>query len=238
TDIGADWLDAFSRGLASDAERYGCPLLGGDSVRTPGPVTIALAAFGTLPRGTMVKRSGAKVGDRVVVTGTIGDAALGLKLRGQSDAAARWHLDGQMRGHLLDRYLLPQPRNAVAELVRKYATAAMDVSDGLAGDPAKLCRASGVAMEIETARVPLSDAARTALKAEPELIEVILAGGDDYEIVCTVPAADCNRFCKACADKGVPAADIGRVVAGQGAARFLDAARREIALAKTSFSHF
>lgn len=237
-DIGADWLEAFSRGLGSDAERYGCPLLGGDTDRTPGPVTVSISAFGTLPRGSMVKRSGAKAGDRVVVTGTIGDAALGLKLRQESEAARRWHLDAGMRRHLADRYLLPQPRNAVADLVRKYASAAMDVSDGLAGDLDKLCRASGVSAEIEVARVPLSEAARMALKAEPALIETVLSGGDDYEIVCTVAAAECDAFCAACSDVGVPAVAIGSIMAGAGRARFLNADNRPLVLAKTSFSHF
>jgi thiamine-monophosphate kinase len=143
-----------------------------------------------------------------------------------------------MRDHLLDRYLLPQPRTAVTDLVREYASAAMDVSDGLAGDLDRLCGASGVSAEVETAQVPLSDAARAALKAEPALIETILAGGDDYEIICTLPAADCERFCAACAEAGVPATAIGTTMAGEGGARFLDADKRPLVLAKTSFSHF
>ena len=108
---GNDWLKRFAHGLGSAARRYGCPLLGGDTVRTPGPATISIAAFGTLPKGTMVHRSGARVGDRIMVTGTIGDAALGLKLRADRGAAKRWKLDAEMRRHLASRYLVPQPRN-------------------------------------------------------------------------------------------------------------------------------
>ena len=94
---------------------------------------------------------------------------------------------------MLARYLVPQPRNALAEALRRYASAAMDVSDGLAGDLGKLCRASGVGAEIEVARVPLSEAARAALAADPQAIETILTGGDDFEVVATVPPAQARR---------------------------------------------
>ena len=182
-ETGADWLAAFAQGLAADAEHYGCPLFGGDTDRTPGPITVSIAMFGSVPQGAMVRRAGAKPGDRVLVSGTIGDAALGLAVR--NDAGRDWKLDDAQREHLSSRYLLPQPRNALAEAVRKLASAAMDVSDGLVGDLAKLARVSGVAAAVEVARVPLSAAARAALAADPALIETVLTGGDDYEIVCT-----------------------------------------------------
>ena len=154
-DIPEDWIAAFAAGLGEDAEAYECPLLGGDTDATPGPISISIAAFGTLPLGTMVRRSGATAGERVFVSGTIGDAALGLRLRQDAGNASAWGLDAAMSDHLVARYRLPQPRVALSELVRTNASAAMDISDGLAGDLAKLCRASGVSAEKTLPRCPL-----------------------------------------------------------------------------------
>ncbi len=236
--IGEDWLIAFAQGLGQDATDFRCPLLGGDTVRTPGPVTISIAAFGLLPHGTMVRRSGARAGDRIVVTGTIGDAALGLEVRRDEQTARRWRLDAHLRDHLIRRYQVPQPRNALAEALRQHASAAMDVSDGLAGDFAKLCAASGVAAEIEVARVPLSNAAGQAVAADASLIETVLTGGDDYEVVATVspPAYDCLKAAAAAA--GVPLTVIGLVAAGDPEVRFLDATGKPLLFKRTSFSHF
>ena len=232
-EAGEDWLSAFAKGLRADAELYGCPLFGGDSVRTPGPVTMSVAMVGSVPQGTMVRRAGAKPGDRIFVTGSIGDAALGVKLRNEE----KWPLSAGQRDHLLSRYLLPQPRNALSEAVRTHATAAMDVSDGLAGDLAKLARVSGVAATVEVAKVPLSDAAKAALAADPALIETALTGGDDYEIVCTIPPAKADAFRNAAKTANVPVIDIGAIAAGEGA-RFIAADGREITFKHASFSHF
>jgi thiamine-monophosphate kinase len=231
------WLKDFTRGLAADARRYGCPLLGGDTDRTTGPVTISIAAFGTLPKGTMVRRDGAKVGDHVVVTGTIGDAALGLKLRHDGGAARRWKLDAAMRRHLASRYLLPQPRNDTAEALRRHASGGMDVSDGLAGDLGKLLRASGVGADIEVSRVPLSKAARAALAAEPKLIETVLTGGDDFEVVATVPAAALKSLIAAARRAGVLVTTIGCVTRQKGA-RFRATDGKLLTFKRASFSHF
>jgi thiamine-monophosphate kinase len=234
---GNAWLKRFTRGLGAAAKQSGCPLLGGDTVRTPGPVTISITAFGTLPKGTMVHRFRARAGDRIVVTGTIGDAALGLKLRTDRGAAKRWKLDAGMRRHLASRYLVPRPRNAVAEAVRRYAHAAMDVSDGLAGDLGKLLRASRAGAVIEVAKVPLSRAARTTITADPRAIETVLTGGDDFEVIAAVPARALAPFQAAARRAGVPVTEIGRVTAGQGA-RFITANGRELRFKRASFSHF
>jgi thiamine-monophosphate kinase len=234
---GDAWLKAFARGLGADSRAYRCPLLGGDTVYTPGPVTISITAFGTLPKGTMTRRSGARVGDHVVVTGTIGDAALGLQLRNERGAAKRWKLDAAMRRHLLKRYLLPEPRNALAEALRHHASAAMDVSDGLAGDLGKLCRASGVGATVDVAWVPLSDAALTALVADERATQTILTGGDDFEVVATIPPSRLKSFLAAARRARVSVTEIGRITAGSGA-RFLDADGNPLRFARASFSHF
>ena len=230
------WIAAFAAGLGGDAERYGCPLLGGDTDHTPGPLSVSIAAFGAVPQGRMVRRSTARPGDSVVVTGTIGDAALGLVLRRDAGLARRWRLSDAMSARLEQRYLLPEPRTALAEAVLQHAAAAMDVSDGLAGDLAKLCRASGVAAAIDVARVPLSDAARAAITAEPALIETALSGGDDYEIVLTLAPEKLASFRAGALAAGVAVAEIGRIAAGQGA-RFVHNGK-QLSFARPAYSHF
>jgi thiamine-monophosphate kinase len=230
------WIAAFAAGLSEDIAHYGCPLLGGDTDHTPGPVSVSIAVFGTVPHGKMVRRSTAKPGDSVVVTGTFGDAALGVKLRRDKSLAKSWRLTQAMVRHLEQRYLLPQPRNALAQALLHHAGAAMDVSDGLAGDLVKLARASSVAVEIDVARVPLSDAARAAIDAEPPLIETMLTGGDDYEIVLTLAPQELPALRAAAKAAGVPVTEIGRVEAGEGA-RFIHDGKA-LAFARASYSHF
>jgi thiamine-monophosphate kinase len=231
-DIGDNWLVNFAEGLRADSVLYACPLFGGDTDRTPGPITISIAMFGSVPVGTMVRRAGAKPGDRVFVSGTIGDAALGLAVR----KGKHWKLSEAQRQHLVARYLLPQPRNALAEAVRKHASASMDVSDGLAGDFAKLCRASQVGASIAVERIPFSDAAKAVLAADPAMRETALTGGDDYEIVCTVPAAKAESFRAAAQAANVAVSEVGEIEAGEGA-RFL-AGGEALTFARAAFSHF
>ncbi len=232
------WLKKFTQALGADAKKYGCPLLGGDTDRTPGRVTVTIAAFGTVPRGTMVRRGGARAGDRVVVTGTIGDAALGVILRRDPGAARRWGLDRRMREHLERRYLVPEPRNALAEALRRTAHGGMDISDGLAGDLAKMCRASRLEAAIDVARVPLSDAARAALAAEPALIEAVLTGGDDFEVLASVSPRKLAGLRKAARAAGIALTEIGHFKKGPGTARFVDAQGRAMKFARPSYSHF
>ena len=232
-DTSMDWLRGFADGLRADSEMYGCPLLGGDTDRTPGPLAISVFMVGSVPNGAMVRRAGAKPRDRIFVTGTIGDASLGL----QSRKGATWRLDHTQRDHLLSRYLLPRPRTVLADAIRTHASAAMDVSDGLVGDLAKLCRVSGIGGIVEVARVPLSDAARAVIAVDPAMRDLALTGGDDYEILCTVPPDRAASFRAAAQTAGVDVTEIGEIASGQGA-RFVDEAARVLTFKQASFSHF
>lgn len=232
------WLAPFARGLGEDAVHFGCPLLGGDTVSTPGPLMISITAFGRVPAGKMVHRNGAKPGDRVMVTGTIGDATLGLDILKSGSIAAALAGDAAAKEMLVGRYRVPQPRNALAIAVRDHAHAAMDVSDGLAGDLAKLCAASDVSAVIDAQSIPLSAAAAKLLARGAIGIEAIVSGGDDYEILCAVPENRSEAFGQAARLAGMAVTSIGTVIAGSSVPRFLDRAGREIALPRLSYNHF
>jgi thiamine-monophosphate kinase len=227
-----DWLEAFAAALGDDAALYGCPLLGGDTVSTPGPLTLSITALGTVAAGRMVPRTGARAGDLLYVSGTIGDAALGLWAR-TSGRAAR-----ERDAFLLDRYLHPQPRLVLAVALAAHASGAMDVSDGLVGDLTKMLRVSGATALVDVARIPLSPAARDLIAARPELLETALTGGDDYEILASVPSAKASLFEAAASVAGIPVTRIGEVAAGQGAPQFRDIGGEPMSFRRGSFSHF
>ena len=232
------WLAPFARGLGQDAATFGCPLLGGDTVSTPGPLMISITAFGRVPAGRMVHRLGARPGDRVVVSGTIGDATLGLDIPKGGAVAAGLAGDAAARDLLVGRYRVPQPRSALAKAVRDHASAAMDVSDGLAGDLAKLCAASGVSAVIDAPGIPLSAPAAGLLARGTVGIGALVSGGDDYEVLCTVPENRYDAFAQAARQAGVAVTVIGSIIAGASAPAFLDGQGREIPLPRLSYSHF
>jgi thiamine-monophosphate kinase len=232
------WLAPFARGLGADAALFNCPLLGGDTVSTPGPLMISITAFGRVPAGKMVHRDGAKPGDRVVVTGTIGDAALGLDILKGGATAMALAADAAAREMLAGRYRMPQPRNTLAKAVRDHAHAAMDVSDGLAGDLAKLCAASGVSAVIDAQSIPLSAPAAALLAKGVVDMEAIVSGGDDYEILCAISENRFEAFAEAAGLAGVAVTSIGTIIGGAAVPRFLDPQGREIALRRRSYSHF
>jgi thiamine-monophosphate kinase len=232
------WLAPFARGLGEDAARFQCPLLGGDTVSTPGPLMISITAFGRVPQRKMVRRNGAKAGDRVVVSGTIGDAALGLDILKGGALAAALANDAAAREMLIGRYRIPQPRVDMAQAVRDHASAAMDISDGLAGDLAKLCAASEVSAAIDVQSIPLSGPAQSLLSSRAVGIESILSGGDDYEILCTIPENRFEAFEQAAKLAGIAVTSIGTIIAGSSVPRFIDAQGAGIALPRLSYSHF
>jgi thiamine-monophosphate kinase len=195
------WIAGFAAGLAQDQADFGVVLLGGDTTTTPGPVSLSLTMIGQVAAGTMVRRAGARPGDGIWVTGTIGDGALGLR-------AAKGEL-ADPSGFLLGRYRLPQPRLGLQH--SGIASAALDISDGLVQDLGHLCRAGAVGAEVQAGLVPLSAAARVA---GPEWLPVILTGGDDYEILMAVPAEKQAALQQAATVAGIPVARIGQFRGG------------------------
>lgn len=235
-----DFLAAFAGGLARDIKAYGCPLYGGDTVKVPGPLTISITAFGRAKR--TVRRRGARPGDVICVTGTIGDGALGLIARAaERDVATApaWlaTLAPDQRRYLVDRYLTPRPRTALAQAVGQYAHAAMDVSDGLAGDLGKMMAASGTGARLRLDAVRLSDAARAALASDAALRQRVMTGGDDYEILLACAPADVQALAAAARHAGVPLTAIGEVT-DAGAVLWLDAAGEAVSFGSGRYEHF
>jgi thiamine-monophosphate kinase len=228
------WLAAFATALGDDGAAYGCPLAGGDTVKTPGPLTLSIAAFGAVPSGRMAARTGVRPGDRLYVSGTIGDAAIGLRVR---QGRGR-DLPSAERDFLLDRYLEPQPRVALAPAMAAYASGGMDVSDGFVGDLTKMLKVSGASARVEVGRVPLSQAARSAIAADPELLAVALTGGDDYEVIASIPPDKANAFEAAAAAAGVPLALFGEALESADPPRFIGRDGQPLTFAHGSYSHF
>jgi thiamine-monophosphate kinase len=224
------WIADFVAGLAEDQQRYGIAVLGGDTVATPGPACFSLTIIGTVPPGQALHRRGARIGDDVWVSGSIGDGALGLRVLQGSLAA-------DAEGHLARRYHLPKPRLALGQALRGVARAAMDVSDGLVQDLGHLCRAAGCGAEIMAAALPLSAAASTALAADAALLPLILTGGDDYELLFAAAPEDADAVRAASIKAGVPVARLGRFVAGDGV-EVRDGSGAAITLPQGGWSHF
>jgi thiamine-monophosphate kinase len=205
------WSDqeAFIRGLAEDGERFGVTLLGGDTVSTPGPLTVSATVFGWVPAGRAVRRSGARAGDVLVVIGTIGDGGLGLKAaRGEIADPHDW---------LATAYRLPEPQLHARSAVRRHASAAADVSDGLIADALHIAEASDCAVALDLERMPLSEPVRVWLAQQPDRAAAVLAlstAGDDYALVCAThdPAAMISEA----ELHGGEAVAMGRFTAGRG----------------------
>ncbi|MEP3278534.1 MAG: thiamine-phosphate kinase [Stappiaceae bacterium] len=228
-----DWIEQFCAGLAEDQRTYDFSLFGGDTIKSSGGLTISITAIGHVPTGSAVVRSGARPGDALYVTGTIGDAALGLLIRqGASLSSTKEHTE-----FLTGRYLLPEPKMDTHTVLRDFASAAMDISDGLAADLGHLCDASGVGARIQLEKIPLSAAARVVLDQDRDRFSAVIMGGDDYELLVSVPAKHKNAFELASERLGTPVSQIGVVT--EGADRlFLDEAGERLAVSKSGFTHF
>ena len=233
TDVTDAWIAGFARGLARDQAEFGVHLVGGDTKATPGPATFAITLLGLVRAGRGLRRNGARPGDGIYVTGTIGDGALGLLAR----RGALGFLRPRARDRLIARYRLPQPRVAVGPRLVGLASATIDVSDGLVADLGHICETSNVAAVVEDARLPLSPAGKAALAARPELMPAVLGGGDDYEILFTAPESAAKKLGRVASATQVPITRIGRVEAGKGVT-VLDAVGRRRKLAHAGWTHF
>ncbi len=226
-----DWIAGFVAGLAEDQREFGLAALGGDTVSTPGPTALSLTILGTVAPGQAIRRAGARPGDDVWVSGTIGDGALGLRvLRGE--------LPGDAAGHLVRRYRLPQPRLALGQAIAGLVRAGMDVSDGLVQDLGHLCRAAGCGAEIDAASVPLSEAASALAARDGTLLPSLLTGGDDYELLFAAAPEAAPAIMAAAGTAGVPVARIGRMVAGDAVVAVLGADGCPLPLTRGGWSHF
>lgn len=237
--LSEDWIAAFAGGLKAALAPSGANLLGGDTVSTPGPMAFTITALGYVEDGRALTRAGARPGDLVFSTGTMGDGALGLAvLMGDIKGLSADH-----HNHLADRYARPQPRWAfAAELSRRgLATAAVDVSDGLVADLGHICAVSGVSAVIEAEQVLLSEAAQAVLDQVPVRFKEVLTGGDDYELVFTAPQtfiADIEDLAEA---MSLPVSVIGRIEAlassCQNTVSVVDRAGLPLSLAKAGYQH-
>ncbi len=231
--LGAEWLAGFAEGLGEDQRRFGVDLLGGDSVATPGPASLSLTAIGEVAAGKEVRRSGARPGDLVWVSGTIGDAFLGLGALG----GAYPELAPEHRAALIARFQIPDPRVELGPLLAGIARAMIDVSDGLLADLGHICETSHVAAIVELGRLPLSPAARLVVANKPGVRSRLVAGGDDYELLFAAPADAAERIAALSSQLGLPITMIGRIEAGAGV-RLVDAAGQIIAVEAVGYRHF
>ncbi len=236
-DLDIAWVQAFAKGLGEDQEAFGFKVIGGDTISTPGPLVLSLTAIGEVRQGRMIRRAGARAGDDLYVTGTIGDAAFGLEVaKGAHQSASEADKD-----YLEGRFRLPTPRLNFGQMLatEAIATAAADVSDGLLADAGHIGVASGLDIEVIANSVPLSDPTRRIVASDNRLADAI-TGGDDYEIVFTAPT-DCRQMIKTGSTKqGLQATRIGRAVEMLGdkpAVRFIGEDGAAIKLKHLGYRH-
>lgn len=227
------WLKAFAEGLKHDQKKFGLTLIGGDTVATPGPLTISVVAIGEVAQGRMMRRAHAKAGDDVWVTGTIGDAALGLHiLRGDDLGLSERH-----RASLVARYRVPEPRVTAGQGILAIAHACLDVSDGLVADCGHMAKASKVAIELRAADIPLAAATQAAIANERANLADLLTAGDDYELAFTAAPADRARLTALAAKLKIRFTRIGKVVKGKGV-RVYAQDGAQLSLDRAGFTHF
>ncbi|QYJ79726.1 thiamine-phosphate kinase [Shewanella acanthi] len=205
-EVNEEWLSGFSEGLFEAAEYYGIALIGGDTTR--GPRSISITVHGQVPQGKALTRHGAKAGDWIYVTGTLGDSALGLDLiRGTQHARA------EHKEYLINRHYRPTPRVLAGQSLRSLASSAIDLSDGFISDIGHILKASGVGAVVEVANIPLSQAMKDTL-SEEHALGYALTGGEDYELLFTVPEAQKGALETALSHSGTKFVRVGQMCAG------------------------
>ena len=224
-----EWLEGFAGGLLDLATRFDMQLIGGDTTR--GPLCVTVTAHGWVPAGQALRRSGARPGDGVFVSGTPGDAAAGMRL-----VLGKGRCEPGSEAVLVQRFLRPEPRVALGQFLRDIATSAIDVSDGLLADLNHILEASRTGAEVCVDRLPISPALRTCGNGDAA-IECALAGGDDYELCFTVPAGREGLLRRWSAAEGVALTRIGHVVAAPGL-RLLDAGGQPLDRHISGYTHF
>ena len=232
-DIADVWVEAFAAGLARDQEAFGVALIGGDTVATKGPAVLSLTAFGTVAGDACLTRAGAGEGDDIYVSGTVGDATLGLRAvrGGLADLTPEDH------AALAERFRLPEPRLALGAALVGLATCAIDVSDGLVADLGHLCEESGVAARINADAVPLSAAVRRVVDGGEAEIADLVTGGDDYELLFCAPPAERGAIEALGRRLELAVSRIGTIEHGQGVT-VVDADGQPLALGRAGYTHF
>ena len=231
-------MTGFADGLALDQNAYGVHLAGGDTTASDGPWMISITAFGTLPKGQSVRRSAAQPGDVVLVTGTIGDAGLGLKTH-----QGKYAPNAQDKAYLKRRFALPDPRCDLAPLVRSQAHAAIDISDGLLSDARHIAQASGVTLTLDLDDMPRSRAAERWLADQADRVAALLelaSSGDDYELLLTLPEEQVSTFITSAQATGVPVSRLGKVESSGASkgALVVQAGDRTLSPSSFGFTHF
>ncbi|VBB69265.1 Thiamine-monophosphate kinase [invertebrate metagenome] len=230
-----NWIHQFATGLGNDGQQFGIPLIGGDTIATPGPATFSLTACGLVSQGQALRRSGARPGDILYVTGTIGDGALGLQtLSGQLSFSDD---ESELAGYLISRYHLPQPRLIVGAGLVGMATACLDVSDGLLQALSLLCQESGVGARMTVEQLPLSPAAVAAVRQAPNWLETIVTGGDDYELLFTAPPSTQKALEQLAWTAATAITAVGTIIAG-GEVVVLSPAGETVPFPRLGYQHF
>ena len=224
------WLSAFCIGLVNNQKLFKWSLWGGDTVSTSGPITISVTAIGETEKGKHLTRSNANIGDGIYVSGTLGDAAAAVKV-------IKENLQFEGRDFILNRFYKPFPRLKLGKSLVNLASSALDISDGLLGDLSHICKNSVVGARIYQSKIPISSAFSNLLETKPEYNNLSLTGGDDYELLFTVPPENEKSLANLPKCQYHDITKIGEVIAEQKIV-LLDERQTEITTYKKGYRHF